>query len=100
MGRHQPAVVVQALGQHNLSLPSDSDHRIEIDVISGASAGGMTVAILGQKLPYEPVNLRGTETNHTRGDTAVSTTSWAGKRLGKNFSTCSKRAVWDPTTCP
>ncbi|MGH9642610.1 MAG: patatin-like phospholipase family protein [Terriglobales bacterium] len=43
--------VLDAITQHNDSAPSDDD-RILIDVITGASAGGMTAAILAHKLLY------------------------------------------------
>jgi hypothetical protein len=51
--------VLDALAQHNQwavtnSLPSE---RIEIDVLTGASAGGMTVAMLAQHLLYDGSSL-------------------------------------------
>lgn len=42
--------VVDALGQHNTA--STPDQRIYIDVLTGASAGGMTAAITAQNLLY------------------------------------------------
>lgn len=41
--------VLTAIKQHNEALPGD---QICIDVLTGASAGGMTAIILGQKLLY------------------------------------------------
>ncbi len=39
--------VIAALKQHNSKLPPNGDgNRIEIDVLTGASAGGMTAIIL------------------------------------------------------
>jgi len=42
--------VLDAIGQHNLASPEDS--RLYVDVLTGASAGGMTAAIAAQKLLY------------------------------------------------
>jgi predicted acylesterase/phospholipase RssA len=42
--------VVDALGQHNQA--ASPDQRIYIDVLTGASAGGMTAAIAAQNLLY------------------------------------------------
>lgn len=42
--------VLDALGQHNQASPPDA--RIYIDVMTGASAGGMTAAIAAQSLLY------------------------------------------------
>jgi predicted acylesterase/phospholipase RssA len=42
--------VLDALGQHNQASPPDA--RIYIDVLTGASAGGMTAAITAQNLLY------------------------------------------------
>jgi predicted acylesterase/phospholipase RssA len=44
--------VLDAVKQHNLSKDTAPDDRIVIDVITGASAGGMTAVILAQKLLY------------------------------------------------
>lgn len=44
--------VLEAVGQHNRRLPPEDAARIEIDVLTGASAGGMTAIILAQKLMY------------------------------------------------
>jgi len=44
--------VIKAIGEHN-EKASNEDEKIIIDVITGASAGGMTAAILAQKLLYE-----------------------------------------------
>src|SRR4051794_8898648 len=42
--------VLTSIKQHNCKSPADS--QICIDVLTGASAGGMTAIILGQKLLY------------------------------------------------
>lgn len=42
--------ILDALGQHNQASPPDA--RIYIDVLTGASAGGMTAAITAQNLLY------------------------------------------------
>ena len=44
--------VLNAIQQHNTDAATGSDDRIEIDVLTGASAGGMTAIILGQKLLF------------------------------------------------
>jgi len=43
--------VITALDYHNRS--ADGEAKIEIDVLTGASAGGMTAAIAAQKLLFE-----------------------------------------------
>jgi hypothetical protein len=52
--------VLDALAQHNQWADTNSlpDQRIEIDVLTGASAGGMTVAMLAQHLLYDGSSLR------------------------------------------
>ncbi|WP_103669131.1 patatin-like phospholipase family protein [Pseudanabaena sp. BC1403] len=50
--------VLEAIAQHNEKLAKDSSSRIEIDVITGASAGGMTAGILAQKLLCDGKELR------------------------------------------
>jgi len=44
--------VLDALHQHNTNPATVDDDRIVIDVLTGASAGGMTAIILAQKLMY------------------------------------------------
>jgi predicted acylesterase/phospholipase RssA len=44
--------VLDAIRQHNTNAATTEDSRIEIDVLTGASAGGMTAIILAQKLLY------------------------------------------------
>jgi hypothetical protein len=44
--------VLDALHQHNTNPATAEDDKIEIDVLTGASAGGMTAIILGQKLLF------------------------------------------------
>lgn len=55
--------IISALGQHNTDATTPPDERITIDVITGASAGGMTATIAAQKLMYEASALNGTYTN-------------------------------------
>jgi predicted acylesterase/phospholipase RssA len=53
--------VLEAIARHNESLSENSENdenRIEIDVITGASAGGMTACILAQNLLYDDGSLR------------------------------------------
>ena len=47
--------VLDALAQHNQWAEANKlpDERIEIDVLTGASAGGMTVAMLAQRLLFD-----------------------------------------------
>jgi predicted acylesterase/phospholipase RssA len=52
--------IIHAIGQHNVSTP---DARIEIDVLTGASAGGMTATIAAQKLAFEAGALAGAYDN-------------------------------------
>jgi hypothetical protein len=50
--------VLEAIARHNESLSENDGNRIEIDVITGASAGGMTACILAQNLLYDDGSLR------------------------------------------
>lgn len=50
--------VVEAIAQHNSHPDTTDDQRIEIDVVTGASAGAMTACILVQKLMFEAEALR------------------------------------------
>jgi hypothetical protein len=46
--------VLDALSQHNRwAAQNNPDARIEIDVLTGASAGGMTVAMIAQRLLFD-----------------------------------------------
>ena len=51
--------VLDALNQHNQWAIANnlSDERIEIDVLTGASAGGMTVAMIAQRLLYDGLSM-------------------------------------------
>ena len=53
--------VLEAVRQHNQDerILADNSRRIVIDVLTGASAGGMTAIILAQKLLFEGANFRG-----------------------------------------
>src|SRR5215469_1228654 len=44
--------VLDAIRQHNQHPETSPDDRVVIDVLTGASAGGMTAVILAQKLLY------------------------------------------------
>jgi hypothetical protein len=47
--------VLDALAQHNAGLPDDK--KILVDVLTGASAGGMSATVLAQKLMFEADSL-------------------------------------------
>jgi len=49
--------IINAIGQHNGDPATTPDEKIEIDVLTGASAGGMTAAIAAQKLLFEAGSL-------------------------------------------
>src|SRR5215469_219372 len=57
--------VINAIGQHNShpDIRDDPGQQIEIDVLTGASAGGMTATIAAQKLMLEAGALKGAYTN-------------------------------------
>ncbi len=55
--------IIHAIGQHNSKLPENDPGRIEIDVLTGASAGGMTATICAQKLLFEAASLEGSYSN-------------------------------------
>lgn len=50
--------VVEAIAQHNQHPETTEAQKIIIDVVTGASAGAMTAAILAQKLLFEADQLR------------------------------------------
>ncbi len=54
--------VLEALRQHN-ELPVNANNKIIVDVLTGASAGGMTATIVAQKLLFEASSLQGAYTN-------------------------------------
>lgn len=51
--------VLDAVGQHNQWADANGqpDERIEIDVLTGASAGGMTAAIIAQRLLFDGLSM-------------------------------------------
>jgi len=51
--------VLDAIHQHNNDTATTTDDRIVIDVLTGASAGGMTAIILAQKLLYSAEEFQG-----------------------------------------
>ena len=56
LGSYEASVlyeVIYAIGQHNRDSKTTEDEKIVIDVLTGASAGGMTVTIVAQKLAFE-----------------------------------------------
>jgi len=48
--------IIEAIGQYNQTV--EQDKRILVDVLTGASAGGMSAIVLGQKLLFEASALR------------------------------------------
>src|SRR5438128_12699509 len=54
--------IIEAIGQHNQSAATEDD-KVYIDVLTGASAGGMTATIAAQKLMLEADSLKGAYTN-------------------------------------
>src|SRR5262252_5913939 len=62
LGSYESGVVYEvldALAQHNYWADASHlpDERIEIDVLTGASAGGMTAAMIAQNLLYDGPSL-------------------------------------------
>lgn len=55
--------VIRAIGQHNTDPSTQPDERIEVDVLTGASAGAMTATIAAQKLAFEGDALNGAYDN-------------------------------------
>lgn len=51
--------VLDAIHQHNVVPGTPDEERIEVDVLTGASAGGMTAAIVAQKMLYAADEFRG-----------------------------------------
>jgi len=50
--------IIEAIAQHNQHQETAEDQKIIIDVITGASAGAMTAAILAQKTFLRQIDLR------------------------------------------
>jgi Patatin-like phospholipase len=55
--------IIEAIAQHNLHPNTTEDQKIIIDIITGASAGAMTAAIVAQKLLFEADNIRNPHQN-------------------------------------
>jgi hypothetical protein len=55
--------ILNAIRQHNDNPLTELDNRIHVDVLTGASAGGMTAIILGQKLLYSGDQFQGPYNN-------------------------------------
>lgn len=51
--------VLDAIHQHNVTPGTPDEERIEVDVLTGASSGGMTAAIVAQKMLYAANEFRG-----------------------------------------
>jgi len=49
--------IIRAIGEHNTAPKTTDENRIEIDILTGASAGGMTAVIAAQKLLFEAPSL-------------------------------------------
>lgn len=50
--------IIEAIAQHNSHPDTTEEQRVEVDVVTGASAGAMTACILVQKLMFEAEALR------------------------------------------
>ena len=62
LGSYEAGVLYEALeaiNQHNNDPATVAEDRIVVDVLTGASAGGMTAIILAQKLLYSASEFRG-----------------------------------------
>ena len=55
--------IITAIGAHNANAATTTDEHIEIDVLTGASAGGMTAVIAAQNLLYGRDSLKAPEDN-------------------------------------
>ena len=53
LGSYESGTVYELINAVKLHNETNPDERIEIDVLSGASAGGMTAAMIAQKLLYD-----------------------------------------------
>jgi hypothetical protein len=65
LGSYEAGVLyelMQAIRTNNEAAVSD-DNRIYVDVVTGASAGGMTAAMISQRLMYDAASLEGEFTN-------------------------------------
>src|SRR6476661_7631055 len=51
--------VLDAIHQHNIVPGTPDEERIEVDVLTGASSGGMTAAIVAHKMLYAANEFRG-----------------------------------------
>ncbi|MGA8654694.1 MAG: hypothetical protein WB586_00970 [Chthoniobacterales bacterium] len=66
LGSYEAGVLfetIEALRQHNINRETTDSEKILIDVITGASAGGMTAAIATQKPLYDASALAGERNN-------------------------------------
>jgi hypothetical protein len=55
--------ILAAIAAHNTDVRTTPEEKIYIDIITGASAGGMSSAILAQKLLFEGTSLAGQDSN-------------------------------------
>ena len=66
LGNYEAGVlyeILTAIAAHNTNENTSDDQKIYIDVITGASAGGMSATILAQKLLFESTALSGETSN-------------------------------------
>src|ERR1700741_4542841 len=66
LGSYEAGVLYEllhAIGQHNAAPATGDAEKIVVDVLTGASAGGMTATIAAQKLLFEPDLLTGPDAN-------------------------------------
>jgi hypothetical protein len=65
LGSYEAGVIyelLQAISTHNKAATNE-DGKIYVDVLTGASAGGMTAAMVSQRLMYDSESLEGETTN-------------------------------------
>ena len=65
LGSYEAGVLyelMRAIRTYNEAAPSD-DQKLYVDVVTGASAGGMTAAMVSQRLMYDAASLEGEFTN-------------------------------------
>lgn len=58
LGSYEAGTIYEIIKAIDLHNHDQNNERIEIDILTGASAGGMTAAIVAQKLMYEADTLR------------------------------------------
>src|SRR5579859_7522818 len=65
LGSYEAGVIYELLQaiRTNNEQASSEDGKIYVDVLTGASAGGMTAAMVSQRLMYDAASLEGEFTN-------------------------------------